>query len=97
MSETYENSWQTKTKNKLISTKSKCSYLANLYSYLPYKYISYRPLTLFIFFWQENEFNICIRVLFPYNLVINQTPAYIWNSFSCQKNVNRARVLTIDF
>ena len=33
--------------------------------------LSIGPLALFLFFWQENEFNICVGVLFPYILVIN--------------------------
>ena len=53
-------------------------------------YIQYIPLTLFTFFWQENEFNICVGVLFPDIPVINHTLSYILNSFSCQKNVNKA-------
>ena len=34
-------------------------------------------------------------LLFSYIPVINHTPTYILNSFSCQKNVNKARVLYI--
>ena len=41
--------------------------------------------------WQENEFNICVGKLFIYIPVINHTPTFTLNLFSCQKNVNKAK------
>ena len=48
---------------------------------------------IFVAIWQENEFNICVGRLFIYMLVINHTPTFSLNLFSCQKNVNKARGL----
>ena len=45
-------------------------------------YIRIDPLPC-LHFSQENKFNICVGVLFPYIPVVSHTPTYIFHSFSC--------------
>ena len=50
-----------------------------------------RLVHIFVAIWQGNEFNICVAKLFIYIPVINHTPTFTLNLFSCKKNVNKAR------
>ena len=58
----------------------------NLYNRSPTRLVH-----IFVATWQENEFNICVGKLFIYIPIINHTPTFTLNLFSCQKNVNKAR------
>ena len=85
-----------------IQMAAKCLQKTNIYIYI-YIYLLQslqknlynrsptRLVHIFVATWQENEFNICVGKLFIYIPVINHTPTFTLNLFSCQKNVNKAK------